>query len=355
VLGQNRVMENTGKFGGGIYVETSSGSGSGGDVIIKDNAISGTRSEDSGGGLSGFSSSISGTAGNMVMVNNTITGNDAGEYGNGGGMWVRSFTVSGGLPGTVTLTNNTVTGNRANVGGGVYLIMEGNTFDLYNNIIWGNPFSYSWDIDTSQTGVLNGYNNNYGNFLGQWSLSQSNIQQDPLFVKKGQWDDKGTPNDPSDDVWIEGNYHLQFGSPCVNQGTNSASEILSTDKDGNPRVVGGSVDLGAFEYDDCVPVSPELSLDVPCATYFGNQYAFILTYYPNPMDPNNLYWKMDLGTFGVVTTTGPCVSVTSGLTLKFTCAQLAGVKYGFDLLYYPNPADPSNFYWKMDLNSLVLK
>jgi hypothetical protein len=24
----------------------------------------------------------------------------------------------------------------------------------------------------------------------------------------------------------------------------------------------------------------------------GNQYAFTLTCHPNPMDPNNLYWKM---------------------------------------------------------------
>ncbi len=353
VIQRNKIMENKGKFGGGIFVESSSDSGSGGDVIIEDNAISGNSSEDSGGGVVGFSVSSSGTAGNMVMVNNTITGNDAGMYGNGGGMWVRSFTATGGLPGNVTLTNNTVTGNRANGGGGAYLIMEGNAFNLYNNIIWENPFGHSWDIDVYQNGVLNVHNNNYGNLYGQWSSSQNNIQQNPLFVKNGQWDEKGTPNDPTDDVWIEGDYHLQFGSPCVDQGSNSAPEIPTSDKDGNPRIVGGTVDMGAYEYDDCVPVSPELSLTVPCANYLGNQYAFTLTYYPNPMDPNNLYWKMDLSTFGAADTAGPCVSVTSSLTLQITCAQLAGFKYGFELVYYPNPADPFNLYWKMDLSSLV--
>jgi endoglucanase len=112
---------------------------------------------------------------------------------------------------------------------------------------------------------------------------------------------------------------------------------------------------GAYGYDDCVPVSSELSLNVPCAIYLGNQYAFTLTYYPNPMDPNNLYWKMDLSTFGAGNSAGPCVSVTSTLALEITCAQLDGVKYGFDLEYYPNADDPSNFYWKMDLSSLMLK
>jgi hypothetical protein len=44
-----------------------------------------------------------------------------------------------------------------------------------------------------------------------------------------------------------GNLHLQTNSPCINAG-NNASAPRPADLDGNPRIVNGSVDMGAFEY-----------------------------------------------------------------------------------------------------------
>jgi len=49
-----------------------------------------------------------------------------------------------------------------------------------------------------------------------------------------------------------GNLRLQSNSPCINSG-NNAYVVGSTDLDGNPRIVGGTVDIGAFEYQ--TPVS----------------------------------------------------------------------------------------------------
>jgi hypothetical protein len=43
-----------------------------------------------------------------------------------------------------------------------------------------------------------------------------------------------------------GNYRLQIGSPCINTGTN-INVYWSTDLDGNPRIFGGTVDMGAYE------------------------------------------------------------------------------------------------------------
>jgi hypothetical protein len=44
-----------------------------------------------------------------------------------------------------------------------------------------------------------------------------------------------------------GDYHLQANSPCINAGANF--EVSGTnDLDGNPRIVGGTVDIGAYEY-----------------------------------------------------------------------------------------------------------
>jgi hypothetical protein len=44
-----------------------------------------------------------------------------------------------------------------------------------------------------------------------------------------------------------GNVRLQGNSPCINAGFNAYVSGL-TDLDGNPRIVSGTVDIGAYEY-----------------------------------------------------------------------------------------------------------
>jgi hypothetical protein len=64
-----------------------------------------------------------------------------------------------------------------------------------------------------------------------------------------------------------GNLRLLPNSPCINAGNNSYV-VGSNDLDGNPRIVGGTVDIGAYEYQ---------SLDLLSSGVVSNQFGFNVT------------------------------------------------------------------------------
>src|SRR5260370_11462298 len=77
-----------------------------------------------------------------------------------------------------------------------------------------------------------------------------NITKAPLFVDQAS-----------------GNLRLQSNSTCINAGNNSYV-TTATDLDGNPRIVGGTVDIGAYEYQ---------SLDLLNSGVVSNHFGFNVT------------------------------------------------------------------------------
>ena len=55
--------------------------------------------------------------------------------------------------------------------------------------------------------------------------------------------------DPKFVAELPADLHLHSSSPAIDKGSNALiGGLVSTDLDGNPRIVGGAVDLGAYEF-----------------------------------------------------------------------------------------------------------
>jgi hypothetical protein len=116
------------------------------------------------------------------------------------------------------LMNCLIVGNSASngLGGGAY----GST--LYNCVVYFNTSSGATNVDSSS--ILN-----YCCTTPLPTNGVGNITNAPLFVDSAN-----------------GNLRLQSNSPCINAG-NNAYVTTTTDLDGRPRIVGGTVDMGAYE------------------------------------------------------------------------------------------------------------
>jgi hypothetical protein len=201
-------------YGGGVKCASAS-------CLVTNCVITGNAAYDGGGGT------YYGT-----LVNCTLTGNTAvaASVGSGGGAYdsllvncvvTRNFAeYIGGAAVSCTLINCTVVSNSAAAYDGSL-----DSCTVKNSIVYYN-FSYYTNTDTGGGGYFTNCCTSFS-LLGQGA---NNITNPPLFANLSA-----------------GDYHLTAPSPCINAG-NNAYITNSTDLDGNPRVVGGIVDLGAYEF-----------------------------------------------------------------------------------------------------------
>ena len=149
----------------------------------------------------------------------------------------------------MTLANCTVVGNgTAKTTGGI--LNDGNILVLTNSILWNNMDEHGIDKE-AQIWPDGTIDITYSCVLGGWT-GAGNISDDPLFVSPGYWDTGG--------YWIDGDYHLSSASPCIDAGDPAyVAGPIETDLDSQPRVLGGRIDMGAYEQSLLVSIEVEIN------------------------------------------------------------------------------------------------
>jgi probable HAF family extracellular repeat protein len=202
--------------GGGIHYD--SGSPTLTNLIITwNNAIA------SGGGMFCLD------GGSPVLTNVVLSNNSAGNLGGA---------ISGGTRANPVFINVTVANNAASATGGLYF--SGDIDATFTNVVvWGNENEQVRSHGTlriSHSLIQGGL----ANIAGDKSVIDNggNVDSDPLFIHPGA-----------------GDFRLLPDSPAINGGTNAPflpggiRENVTTDLDGNQRIIHGTIDMGAYEWE----------------------------------------------------------------------------------------------------------
>jgi len=257
--------ENTAKYeGGGIYNTGSS-------PMLTNCTFSGNCTffqKESGMGGAGMSNH----SGSPMLTNCTFSGNLCSSIG--GGMF--NYGSSPTLSNCTFATNVAIHGNALACDSW----MQGtqSNIEVTNCIFWdGGDEICNNDMSTITI--------TYTDIQGSWP-GEGNINTDPLFR-----DADGDDNVPGTE---DDNLRLSPGSPCINAGDpNYVAEPNETDLDGRPRVIGGRIDMGAYEYRPPIPAEVRI---VPRTINLASKGKWITCYISLPedydvadIDPNSIF------------------------------------------------------------------
>jgi len=201
----NRIHSNTDR---GMHLGCDS-------ALVCGNAITGNSGTNYGGGIY-----IS--TGAVTLIGNVIAENYASS--SGGGIYEKST-------GTVHLINNTVAMNQTsqgdNHGGGLYTYND--SIFIINSVFWGNESPYG-----SQIRVTGWYSKGYADISYcdiQGGLDS--IYAEPDSMSEINWGPGNIDVDPEFEAGPLSDYHLAWGSPCIDAG-NPSPEYYDPEDPLNP-------------------------------------------------------------------------------------------------------------------------
>jgi hypothetical protein len=210
----------------GVGIFLSNSVTSGGILNVVNSTVSNNSAPSGTGGIY-FS------AEQMTITNSTVSGNSGS---NGGGIYATQIGLQNRA---IVLTNCTVTANTSTFGGSGIEVYRA-TVNLRNTIVAGNSYSGSgsdvrfWNA----AGVSLGHNligasttAEFGN--GEW-LASDMLNQDAQLAPLGN------------NGGITATHALLPDSPAINSGDNTNAG--ATDQRGFARIVGGTIDIGAYEF-----------------------------------------------------------------------------------------------------------
>ncbi len=202
------VANSSGCWGGAVYSGDTGPLGGTSSPLIENCLFQGNYTDDDGGGF--FTWGFSAEPKQPTVIRNSAF------IGNGAAVTGGAITDFGGA--NLVLENITVVGNAATWGSA---INAGNVV-LRNSIVWGNG---AGGIQTWGTA-----NVSFSNVEGGVLTGLGNMSVKPLLRADG--------------------YHLRPNSPMIDAGINAAgapSSVQQLDIDGQPRLIGRRVDIGADE------------------------------------------------------------------------------------------------------------
>jgi hypothetical protein len=242
----------------------------------------------SGGGQGG--GAYGGTLNNCTIIGNAGGGACGFAYAGSFTCTLNDCLLTGNLAGGANLcvvNNSTLVGNAgAGANGGA----------LNNCIVYDNsPGGQTYQGGSNYVGGTL----NYCCTVPLPAAGLGNLTNEPIFVNQAG-----------------GDFHLQSNSPCINAGKNSYA-TNSTDLDGNPRIKGGTVDIGAYEYQ-----TPSSVLSYAWAQQYGLPTDGTADYADADGDGMNNWQEWKAGTnptnaASVLALQAPATTTTTGITVTW--------------------------------------
>jgi len=250
----NLIEENKAHYsGGGVLCYPDS-------ATFTDNIIRNNTAGDKGGGVE-FDNLT------LTISNTIITGNSALEGGgiyyrpmgntltvfncliagntatlDGAGIYFYRFSLKAPAPGNESLiTNSTLVNNQAVArGGGIFT--HNIPVVVSNTILWDNTAPEGPEIWIGKTSHTSGVEISYSDLKGGRTGVQ--VQPDCYLI----WGDGMIDADPLFVDAAAGDLHLCHTSPCRDAGDDTTPGLPDEDFEGDPRIAGGAVDMGADEF-----------------------------------------------------------------------------------------------------------